>query len=195
MNPCTLTTYLHNFTWPTFPFRKSGRHFSNNTIKKGNLLLGNCIEMKHSRHRVFKAVQNTRCTRCLKRLHRSLMISRLLISLRTDVPPSLRKNRERSLLSRFFLREEGTSVHGLLLVGRYNCSCDMADESTVHGNKAMVMWFDFHSLISRAIFGGTGNQAVNVIAFCGFSWVLKNGEQFSMIGTLIDHRWCGQNKF
>ena len=102
-------------------------------------------------------------------------------------PPSLRKNRERSLLSRFFLREEGgTSLDSLLL---------MVDESTVHGNKAMVRWFVFHSLISRAIFGErNGRQAVNVVAFRGFSWVLKNGEQFSTIGTLIDQRWCGQNK-
>ena len=34
-------------------------------------------------------------------------------------------------------------------------SYDMVDESTVHGNKAMVRRFVFHSLISRAIFGET----------------------------------------
>ena len=36
---------------------------------------------------------------------------------------------------------------------------------------------------------GPASQTVNAIAACGSSWVLKNEEQFFMIGTLIDHRW------
>ena len=67
MNPCTLTAYLHNFILDQpFYFGRFGRHFLNNTIKKGNLLFGNSIEMKYSRHGVFKTVQNTRCTTCFK---------------------------------------------------------------------------------------------------------------------------------
>ena len=62
--------------------------FSNNTIKKGNLLFGNTIEMKYSSDRVFEAVQTTRCTTCFKdRLHRlTVTISRLLIG-RDDMVP------------------------------------------------------------------------------------------------------------
>ena len=66
MNPCTLTTYLHNFTWPTFLFRKFDPQFSNNTIKKGNLLFGSTIEMRYSSDRVFEAVQTNRCTTCFR---------------------------------------------------------------------------------------------------------------------------------
>ena len=49
-----------------FHFGRFGGRFSNNTIKKGNLLLGNTIEMKYSSDRVFEAVQTTRCTTCFR---------------------------------------------------------------------------------------------------------------------------------
>ena len=71
-----------------FYFGRFGRRFSNNTIKKGNLLFGNTIEMKYSSDRVFEAVQTPRCTTCFKDwLHRlSVTISRLLIG-RDDMVP------------------------------------------------------------------------------------------------------------
>ena len=64
-----------------FHFGRFGRRFSNNKIKKGNLLFGNTVEMKYSSDRVFEAVQATRCTTCFKDwLHcLSVTISRLLI--------------------------------------------------------------------------------------------------------------------
>ena len=122
--------------------------FSNNTIKKGNLLFGNTIEMKYSSDRVFEAVQTTRCTTCFKdRLHRlTVTISRLLIG-RDDMVP--RKWRD----------------------GEAICF------SLSHQPR------DF-----RRNFKRNGRQAVNVIAACGSSWVLKNGEQFlwSELLSIID---------
>ena len=54
-----------------FHFGRFGRRFSNNKIKKGNLLFGNTVETKDSSDRVFEAVQTTRCTTCFKDwLHR-----------------------------------------------------------------------------------------------------------------------------
>lgn len=54
-----------------FHFGRVVRRFSNNTIKKRNLLFGSTIEIKYSSDRVFEAVQTTRCTTCFKDwLHR-----------------------------------------------------------------------------------------------------------------------------
>ena len=71
-----------------FHFGRVVRRFSNNTIKKRNLLFGSTIEIKYSSDRVFEAVQTTRCTTCFKDwLHRlSVTISRLLIG-RDDTLP------------------------------------------------------------------------------------------------------------
>ena len=71
-----------------FHFGRFGHRFSNNTIKKGNLLFGNTIEIKYPSDRVFEAVQTTRCTTCFKDwLHRlSVTISRLLVG-RDDTLP------------------------------------------------------------------------------------------------------------
>ena len=49
-----------------FHFGRFGHRLSNNTIKKGNLLFGNTIEIKYPSDRVFEAVQTSRCTTCFR---------------------------------------------------------------------------------------------------------------------------------
>ena len=155
--------------------------------------------MKYSSDRVFEAVQTARCSTCFgvclhegggpqvgevtcgklphltgKRDHIKMReyLDRRVTSPTWSPPPPCK------LAVKDWLHRLTVTI-SRLLIGR--------DDMVPRTYDVMVRQFVFHTLITRA--RKWTSQTVNVTAACGYSWVLKNGEQFFIIGTLISSYW------